>query len=118
VAEVIHALALAVESLLMAHGKEIIEKQFHQERLANAAIDIYLSICTLARATAALEAAGGDEAKAAADLDCARLFVTAAARRSRRAVRALTRNQDARLKAIAERALEGGNLCPELAIDT
>ena len=117
VAEVIHALALAVESLLMAHGKEIIEKQFHQERLANAAIDIFLSSCTLSRATAALEAAGGDEAKVAADLDCARLFVTAAARRGRRAVRALTRNQDARLKAVAERALEGGNLCPELAID-
>ena len=117
VAGVIHDLALAVESLLTAHGKEIIEKQFHQERLANAAIDIYLSICTLSRATAALEAAGGDEAKAASDLDCARLFVAAAARRSRRAVRALSRNQDARLKAVAERALESGNLCPELTID-
>jgi acyl-CoA dehydrogenase family protein 9 len=117
VAEVIHDLALAVESLLMAHGKEIIEKQFHQERLANAAIDIYLSICTLSRATAALEAVGGDEARAASDLDCARLFVAAAARRSRRAVRALARNQDARLKAVAERALESGNLCPELPID-
>jgi acyl-CoA dehydrogenase family protein 9 len=117
VAEVIHDLALAVESLLMAHGKEIIEKQFHQERLANAAIDLYLSICTLSRATAALEAVGGDEARAASDLDCARLFVAAAARRSRRAVRALARNQDARLKAVAERALESGNLCPELPID-
>jgi acyl-CoA dehydrogenase family protein 9 len=117
VAAVIHDLALAVESLLMAHGKEIIEKQFHQERLANAAIDIYLSICTLSRATAALEASGGDEAKNASDLDCARLFVAAAARRSRRAVRALSRNQDARLKAVAERALENGTLCPELTID-
>jgi acyl-CoA dehydrogenase family protein 9 len=117
VAEVVHGLALAVESLLMTHGKEIIEQQFHQERLANAAIDIYLSVCTLSRATAALAAAGDDEAKVAADLDCARLFVTAAARRGRRAVRALTKNQDARLKAVAERALESGNLCPELAID-
>ena len=52
VAEVIHDLALAVESLLMTHGKEIIEKQFHQERLANAAIDIFL-------ATAALSPTGG-----------------------------------------------------------
>ncbi len=101
----------------MAHGKAIIEKQFQQERLANAAIDLYLSICTLSRATAALEAADGDEAKAAADLDCARLFVAAATRRSRRAVRALSRNQDARLKAVAERALESGSLCPELTID-
>jgi hypothetical protein len=109
-AAVTHDLALAVESLLMAHGKEIIEKQFHQERLANAAVDIYLSICTLSRATAALEAAGGDEATSASDLDCARLFVAAAGRRSRRAVRALSRNQDARLKAVAERALESGSL--------
>jgi acyl-CoA dehydrogenase family protein 9 len=117
VAQVIHDLALAVESLLMTHGKEIIEKQFHQERLANAAIDIFLSVCALSRATAALEAAGGDEAKVASDLDCARLFVAAATRRSRRAVRALSHNQDARLKAVAERALDSGNLCPETALD-
>jgi len=115
-AEVIHSLALGVESVLMAEGKAIIEKQFHQERLANAAIDIYLSICTLSRATAALEAAAGDEAKAAPDLDCARLFVGSAARRARRAVRALSRNQDARQKAVAARALESGELCPEVPI--
>jgi acyl-CoA dehydrogenase family protein 9 len=115
-AEVIHDLALGVEHVLMSEGKAIIEKQFHQERLANAAIDIYLSVCTLSRATAALEAAGGDETKAAADVDCARLFVSSAARRARRAVRALSRNQDARQKAVAERAMESGNLCPEVPI--
>ena len=115
-AEVIHSLALGVESVLMSEGKAIIEKQFHQERLANAAIDIYLSICTLSRATAALEAAGGDEAKAEPDVDCARLFVGAATRRARRSVRALSRNQDARQKAVASRALESGELCPETPI--
>ncbi|MDQ8154065.1 MAG: acyl-CoA dehydrogenase family protein [Gemmatimonadota bacterium] len=115
-AEVIHSLALGVESLLMSEGKAIIEKQFHQERLANAAIDIYLSICTLSRATAALEAAGGDETKAAPDVDCARLFVGAATRRARRAVRALSRNQDERQKAVASRALESLDLCPEVPI--
>ncbi len=115
-AEVIHDLALGVESLLMAEGKAIIEKQFHQERLANAAIDIYMSVCTLSRASAALEAAGSDEAKAAPDLDCARLFVASAARRARRAVRALSRNQDGRQKAVAARALENVELCPELSI--
>jgi acyl-CoA dehydrogenase family protein 9 len=115
-AEVIHSLALGVESLLMSEGKAIIEKQFHQERLANAAIDIYLSICTLSRATAALEAAGGDEAKAAPDLDCARLFVGAATRRARRAVRALSRNQDERQNAVASRALENLELCPEVPL--
>ena len=115
-AEVIHDLALGVENLLMSEGKAIIEKQFHQERLANAAIDIYLSVCTLSRASAALEAAGGDEVKAARDVDCARLFVSAASRRARRAVRALSHNQDARQKAVAERAMEAAELCPEVPI--
>ena len=48
--------------------------------------------------------------KAAADLDNARIFIPAAMRRARRSVRALERNQDARLKALAERALESGTL--------
>ncbi len=42
--------------------------------------------------------------------------LAAAARRGRRAVRALTRNQDQRLKAVAERVLESGSLCPVLPI--
>jgi hypothetical protein len=113
---VVQDLALGVESVLMAEGKAIIEKQFHQERLANAAIDIYLAACALSRATAALESAGGDEVKAAPDLDCARLFVASASRRARRAVRGLSRNQDARQKAVAQRAMENAQLCPEVPI--
>jgi hypothetical protein len=37
-------------------------------------------------------------------------------RRARRAVRALARNQDARLRAIAQRAVETGALAPETAV--
>lgn len=113
VEEVVHDLGLAVENLVIKHGKGIIEKQFLQERMANAAIDIFHAMATLSRATAALEAAGGDENKVAADLDCARIFVPMAMRRARRSVRAMGRNQDARLKAMAERALESGELIHE-----
>jgi len=109
VARAVHRLALAVEKLLVAHGKDVIERQFHQERLANAAIDIYLSTATLSRATWAIGRAGGAD-KAAADIDNARIFVAMAMRRTRRALRALERNQDARLKVLAERALESGSL--------
>ena len=114
VEDVVHGLGLAVENLVIRHGKGIIEKQFLQERMANAAIDVYHAMATLSRATAALEAAGGDPSRAAADLDCARIFVPMAMRRARRSVRALGRNQDARLKTIAERALERGELVAEL----
>jgi acyl-CoA dehydrogenase family protein 9 len=113
VEDVVHDLGLAVENTVIKHGKGVIEKQFLQERMANAAIDIFHAMATLSRATAALEAAGGDETKAAADLDCARIFVPMAMRRARRSIRALGRNQDARLKAIAERALESGELIHE-----
>jgi hypothetical protein len=71
-------------------------------------------MAVLSRASAALDAAGGDETSAAADLDCARIFVPMAMRRARRSVRALGRNQDTRLKAIADRAIESGELIHEV----
>ena len=70
----------------------------------------------LSRTTWELERAGGPDG-AAAELDCARVFIPAAMRRARRQIRALRTNQDARTKAIAERALESGNLAPETPTD-
>jgi len=114
VEDVVHALGLAVENLVIRHGKGIIEQQFLQERMANTAIDVYHAMAVLSRVTAALERSGDDEAAAAAHLDCARIFVPMAMRRARRSVRALGRNQDARLQAMAARALESGELVPEV----
>jgi hypothetical protein len=54
---------------------------------------------------------------ASAELDCARVFIPAAMRRARRHLRALRVNQDRRMKAIAERALESGDLGPETPTD-
>jgi acyl-CoA dehydrogenase family protein 9 len=108
VATNIHALAMAVEKALITHGKAIIERQMLQERMANAAIDIYLCTAVLSRVTSAINAHG--EEGAAADLEAARIFIPMAMRRTRRAIRALDHNQDARLSAMAVRALESGDL--------
>ncbi|MCC7195891.1 MAG: acyl-CoA dehydrogenase family protein [Gemmatimonadaceae bacterium] len=116
VAENIHDLALGVERALFRHGKSVIDRQFDQERMANAAIDIYVASATLVRASWAIEQAGGAD-KAAADIDHAKLFVPAAARRARRAIRAMDRNQDARMKGIAERALASGVLTVPVPTD-
>jgi acyl-CoA dehydrogenase family protein 9 len=116
VARAIHSLALAVQKLLVEHGRHVIERQFHQERLANAATDIFLSTATLARATWAIGKAGSVD-RAAADLDNARIFISMAMRRTRRALRALERNQDARLKVLAERALDSGSLTVDTPTD-
>ena len=74
-----------------------------------------MSVAVLSRTTWELERRGIEAA--AEELDCARVFIPAAMRRARRQIRALRTNQDARNKAIAERALESGNLAPETPTD-
>lgn len=112
----IHDLALAVEKALIEHGKEIIERQMIQERMANAAIDIYLSTAVLSRATTALKKHG--EAGAKDDLDAAKIFISMAMRRARRAIRAIDKNQDDRLRALAKRAYDTGDLTVPTPTDT
>lgn len=112
VAEQVYDLARAVERALRRHGKKIIERQYVQERLANAAMDLYLATATLSRATSEIEAAGGDPDAVATEVDCARVFVHAAYRRVRRQLRALRTNQDKRIDAIAEMAVQRGDLAP------
>jgi acyl-CoA dehydrogenase family protein 9 len=116
VADNIHALALAVEKALIEHGKAIIERQFLQERMANAAIDIYLATAVLSRVTAVIGRVG--EKEAAADLEVARFFIPMAMRRTRRAIRALERNADDAARSIATRALETGDLTVPTPTDT
>jgi acyl-CoA dehydrogenase family member 9 len=117
VATRVHDLALAVENLLLKHGKNIIERQFLQERMANAAVDIYLATAVLARVTTEIEDAGGDLERVRTDLDCARIFVPLAMRHARRQIRALRVNQDSRMRAVAERAIEVVDLCPPAPTD-
>ena len=116
IADLVHDLALAVEGVLLKHGKSVIERQFLQERMANAAIDIFLSTAVLSRTTWEIARAGSADG-AAAEIDCARVFLHAAYRRARRAIRALEKHQDSRLRAIAERALEKQQLAPTAPMD-
>jgi len=113
----VYDLARGVEWALRKHGKKIIERQYAQERLANAAMDIYLATATLSRATSEIERASGDLNAVASELDCARVFVHMAYRRVRRNLRALRANQDLRLDAIAERAVDAVDLAPSAPTD-
>jgi acyl-CoA dehydrogenase family protein 9 len=108
----VHDLALGVEDAILRHGRGIIDRQFLQERMANAAIDIFLATAVLSRTSSDIERLGGEDA-AKAQLDCARIFVPMAYRRARRSIRGLRKHQDARLKAIAEHALETVDLGPD-----
>jgi acyl-CoA dehydrogenase family protein 9 len=65
-----------LETLLLKYGKDVIGKQYHQERLANVAIDLYASVAVLSRATAAAARKGGE--KAAEEIRLAKAFVNGA----------------------------------------
>ncbi len=99
------AAAGAAETLLRKYGKGVIEKEYHQERLANVAIDLYASLAVISRATSAVAARGSD--RAAEELRVARTFVRGARHRMVGALKAMDKNQDAELTAISETAYEG-----------
>jgi acyl-CoA dehydrogenase family protein 9 len=111
VATLIHKLAVAVESAIMKHGKQIVERQFIQERMADAAIGIYMSTAVLSRTTWEIERAGGVDA-VKPELDCARLFLADRFRQVQRSIRRIARNQDERMKTVAEWVLETGEAAP------
>ena len=54
--QAVEGFGVAVEALLIKHGKNILEEQFLLNRLASAAIDIYANIVVLSRATRSLNA--------------------------------------------------------------
>ncbi len=51
----LHDFYIKVEKTLMKHGKKIIGNELPQRRIANMAIDLYVSLCVLSRTTFILE---------------------------------------------------------------
>jgi acyl-CoA dehydrogenase family protein 9 len=92
----------AVETLLKKYGKGVIEKEYHQERLANVAVDLYASLAVLSRATSALARLGPD--KAAQEVRLARAFVEGAKYRMVGHLKEMDKNRDAEQTAISETA--------------
>lgn len=95
----------AVETILRKYGKDILTKEYHQERLANVAIDLYASIAVLSRATSAVALRGAE--KASEEIRLARIFVGSAKRRIVGNLKDMDRNRDQDLTAVAESAYRG-----------
>ena len=96
------AAAGAVETLLRKYGKGVIGKEYHQERLANVAIDLYGSIAVLSRATSAIARRGSE--RAAEEVRLAKAFVQAAKYRLVSNLKEMDKNRDAELTAVSETA--------------
>ena len=96
------SVAGAGETLLRKYGKDVIQKEYHQERLANLAIDLYGSLAVLSRATAAIARHGAE--KTAEEVRLARTFVRGAKYRMVGRLKDMDSGRDAERTAISDAA--------------
>jgi acyl-CoA dehydrogenase family protein 9 len=106
VSDQVARLRSVTESLLRAHRGGIIERQFHQKRLASAVSDIYAQVALLSRITDHLTEHG--VAVSAHELYIAETFCSRAAARVSGVLDQVEQNDDERMVAIAKLAYQRG----------
>jgi acyl-CoA dehydrogenase family member 9 len=94
----------AVDKALIAYREPVMEMQLVQERIANAAMELFAATCVLSRWDSELSVVGRN-GRAATDHVAADLFVRRALRQTRQFLRGLGDNDDAALLATADTVL-------------
>ncbi len=101
--EIVRTFGKTVAGRLMRHREEILDKQYAQARIADAATEIYMMSAVLARLETALDSADSEQLKG--DLATGRYYLQAADRRIRRHLSELTDNLDSETTAFADSLL-------------
>jgi alkylation response protein AidB-like acyl-CoA dehydrogenase len=100
---------LAVQATLLRHRKDpeaFLFRELEQERLADAACELYASSCALSRLDHLLTMGNGDAAEVARDVTAGRYFLRGSDRRIQQSLAALTDNFDPDTLATADAVLE------------
>jgi alkylation response protein AidB-like acyl-CoA dehydrogenase len=85
---------LAIQGALFKYREKILFKQYVQERLADAACELYASSCTLSRLDHLLAVGNGSPAELARDVAAGKYFLTLSSRRIKQSLAALKDNDD------------------------
>jgi acyl-CoA dehydrogenase family protein 9 len=88
----VRSFATAAETFVAKYGKDLLERQYQQERLANVAVDLYAALAVLSRASSALRARGPE--KTAEEIRLARSFVRDAKYRVVGQLKEMEKNRD------------------------
>ena len=97
-------LAAATDRILRKHGKNIMNKQFATQRLANIMIDLFVLACVMSRVSQSLEENG--VAKSAQELEILEVFAGMAKRRIASNFDRIDDNDDELIKSLADYAFE------------
>jgi len=101
----VRAFSLAVQKMLMKHRENILFRQYVQERLADAACELYASSCVLSRLDALLTSGNGNLAEARRDEQVGRYYLQLSERRLRGCLASLRDNDDSQTTATADAVL-------------
>jgi acyl-CoA dehydrogenase family member 9 len=96
---------LAVQSVLRQYRESVLTKQYAQERIADAACDLYASACTLSRLDHMLSTTGQQTPDTAAEVTAGRYFLKLANRRIQQNLASLWDNDDEAATGAANAAL-------------
>jgi alkylation response protein AidB-like acyl-CoA dehydrogenase len=96
---------LAVQNVLRIYREAVLERQYIQERIADAACDLYASSCTLSRLDSLLAHGNGNAAELKRELAAGKCFLRLADRRIRQNLAALWDNDDREITNAANAAL-------------
>src|SRR5206468_3808712 len=92
-AQLIRRFHVAVDRALIQHREDILNRQYVQQRIAGAAVELFASACVLSRCDAEGESVAAD------------LFLRRSLRRVHRWLRKLRDNDDALVTAVADETL-------------
>src|SRR5207253_7837829 len=93
---------LAVQSVLLRHREAVLERQYVQERIADAACELYASSCTLSRLDHLLSLGNGNQAEMQREIQAGRYFLTLSDRRIGQCLAALWDHDDAQTTKTAD----------------
>src|SRR5262249_40904578 len=97
--------SLAVQRALLTHREDILFGQYVEERLADAAGELYASSCVLARLDSLLAVGNGHAEEVERDAQVGRYFLRLSDRRVRHCLAALAANDDAETTRTADAVL-------------
>jgi alkylation response protein AidB-like acyl-CoA dehydrogenase len=98
---------LAVQSMLIRHREQILFRQYVQERLSDAACELFAASCTLARLDRLLASGNGQSAETQHDVQVGQYYLRLADRRIGQCLAALTDNDDEQTTRTASVVLGG-----------
>ncbi|MFM7148705.1 MAG: acyl-CoA dehydrogenase family protein, partial [Gemmataceae bacterium] len=103
----IQSFSLAVQSALITHRENILFRQYVQERLADAACELYSASCVLARLDSLLSGGNGQPDSARREEQIGRYYLKLSARKVQQCLAALSSNDDSDTTSTADAVLSG-----------